>query len=131
MDPSTLTRAAGLVGGLCWLVRLVLAGGVFAGILYWLGLVLLAGALVALGASLVSRSVPWLRAVVGVAFPLLVWSVLAVFHPAASGEAVDGVFGLLAAAVCGYLLMTSRPAPRQRPAPGARVARRSAGAHSR
>ena len=55
MDLHTLARLAGLVGGLCWVARFVMdlgghGTGVVADGLYVLGLVLLAGALVAGGA---------------------------------------------------------------------------------
>ena len=126
MDPRTYARAAGLLGGLSWVVRLVLdlngsGSGTPSDLLRWAGLVLLAVALAALGASLVSRSALWLRVIVGVAFPLLVWSVLEVLHPAGDPEAVDGVFGALAAVVAAVGLLRSRPPRRRTPA----------GAHSR
>jgi hypothetical protein len=128
MDPHTLARWSGLVGGLCWLVRFVvdLAGsgtGGLADVLYWFGLVLLAVARAATGAGLVSRSAVWLRTIVAVAFPLLVWSVLEVLHPAGNPRAIDGVFGLVMVGVSAAGLRTARPAGRPRS--------RSAGAHSR
>lgn len=98
MDLHTLARTAGLVGGLCWLAGLVLelaasGAGAADAILHWAGLVLLAVALVAAGVGLVSSSAPWLRAIVAVAFPLLVWSVLEVLHPTGNPRVVDGIFG--------------------------------------
>jgi hypothetical protein len=134
MELRTVARTAGLTGGLCWAVRLVVAGGVLADALHWLGLVLLAGAMAALGVSLVSRSALWLRVIVGVAFPLLVWSVLEVMHPAASPEGVDGFFGLVVAGICARLLLRARAETRVagRRSAGARVAnRRATGAHAR
>ena len=118
MDPRTYARTAGLLGGLSWVVRFVLdlngsGTGIAADVLWWAGLVLLAVALAALGASLVSRSALWLRVIVGVAFPLLVWSVLEVLNPAGDQEAVDGIFGALAAVVAVVGLLRSRP-PRRR-----------------
>jgi hypothetical protein len=128
MDLHTLARGSGLVGGLCWLARFVLdlngsgTGGA-ADVLRWTGLVLLAVALVAMGAGLVSRSAVWLRSMVAVAFPLLVWSVLEVLHPAGDPEGIDGVFGLVAmgVAVPGLIRARSPRAGRTR----------AAGAHAR
>lgn len=126
MDLNTIARVSGLVGGLCWVARFVVeivgsgTGGV-ADILYLAGLVLIAVALFAMGAGLV-RAV-WLGAIVGVAFPLLVWSVLEVLHPAANPRGVDGVFGLLLAATAVVQIARHRPEPRER--------HRHAGAHSR
>ncbi|MCW2845094.1 MAG: hypothetical protein JWN22_3010 [Nocardioides sp.] len=128
MDLHTLARGSGLVGGLCWLARFVLdrngsgaAGAVDA--LHWAGLVLLAVALVAAGAGLVSSSATWLRAIVGVALPLLVWSVLGVVHPAGDAETIDGLFGLGMAvlSVAGLVRGRSRRGHRSR----------SVGAHAR
>ncbi|MCW2792018.1 MAG: hypothetical protein JWO76_1116 [Nocardioides sp.] len=128
MDLHTLARGSGLVGGLCWLARLVLdlngsgtPGALDA--LHWAGLALLALALVASGAGLVSSSATWLRAIVGVAFPLLVWSVLEVIHPAGDPETIDGVFGLVMALLSVAGLMRGRSRSEQRS--------RSAGAHAR
>ena len=126
MDLNTVARGSGLVGGLCWVARFVVdrvgsgTGGP-ADILYVVGLVLLAVALFAMGAGLV-RAV-WLGAIVGVAFPLLVWSVLEVLHPAANPRGVDGAFGLVVAVAAVVQLARHRPEPRER--------HRHAGAHSR
>ncbi|MCW2845395.1 MAG: hypothetical protein JWN22_3311 [Nocardioides sp.] len=128
MDLHTLARGSGLVGGLCWVARYVLdrngsgaAGAVDA--LHWTGLVLLAVALVAAGAGLVSSSATWLRAIVGVALPLLVWSVLEVVHPAGDPEAIDALFGLVMAVVSVAGLLRGRSRSERRS--------RSAGAHAR
>jgi hypothetical protein len=128
MDLHTLARASGLVGGLCWLVRFVLdlggsGSGGAADLFHGAGLVLLAVALVAMGAGLVSRSATWLRAIVGIAFPLLVWSVLEVLHPAGNAAGIDGVLGLVVALVAAAGLVRGRT--RREP----RI--RSVGAHSR
>ncbi|MFC4787190.1 hypothetical protein ACT8ZV_22125 [Nocardioides sp. MAHUQ-72] len=126
MDLRSLARLAGLVGGLCWLVRLVLdlgGSGGAAGLLHWLGLVLLAVALVGAGAALVSTSATWLRAIVAVAFPLLVWSVLEVLHDGGDPEVIDGLFGLVVAVVAAVAQARSRPEPVRRS--------RSTGAHAR
>ncbi len=120
MDLHTLTRLAGIVGGLCWLARLLLnlgghGAGSAAGALYWTGALLVAVALAGAGAALVSSSATWLRAIVGVAFPLLVWSVLGVLHNAGDPEKVDGVAGVVVAATATVVLARSRPDRDARP----------------
>jgi hypothetical protein len=90
-----LARVAGVLGGLAWVVRHV--GEVEE--LRWPGLALLAVALAAFGAGLVSRSATWLRAIVAVCFPLLVWSVVEVAHGSADDSLVDAVAGGLVALV--------------------------------
>ena len=150
MDLLTLTRLAWLVGGLCWLARMLLflaghGSGLGASGLFWVGSVLIGAGLVGAGASLVSSSATWLRVIVGVAFPLLVWSVLQVIHQAADPRAVDGVLGAVFVVLAGLALARSSgsgrpqpPAPRQRPPrPGERRrsrerrARPTRGAHAR
>ena len=127
MDLRAIARWAGLVGGLAWLTRYLLdlagAGQSILSVVYWLGLVLLFAAMASMGAGLVSSSATWLRAIVAVAFPLLVWSVLEVLHPSGNAYAIDGVFGLLAAVIAGIAIAK---APRER-----RPRTRSAGAHAR
>lgn len=126
MDLNTIARASGLVGGLCWVARFVMdlvgsgTGGI-ADVLYVAGLVFLAVALFAMGAGLVRAT--WLGAIVGVALPLLVWSVLEVLHPATNPRGIDGVFGLLVAVTAVAQIVRHRPEPRER--------HRHAGAHSR
>ena len=100
MNLRTVTSWSGVLGGLCWVVRagLALAGtdeGAPVDALHWGGLVLLALALAGHGAGLVSRSAVWLRLIVAVAFPLLVWSVLEVLHTAGDPAVVDGVLGVV------------------------------------
>lgn len=109
MDLLTLSRLAWLLGGLCWLARMLifLAGhgsGTGASALFWLGSVLIGAGLVGAGASLVSRSAGWLRMIVGVAFPLLVWSVLQVVHDVADPRTVDGVLGVAFVVLAGLAL---------------------------
>lgn len=119
MDLRLIARWAGLAGGLLWLARFVLdlAGqdGALLDVLHWVGLVLLASWLVSTGAGLVSRSATWLRAIVAVALPLLVWSVLEVLHPAGDPVAIDGVVGLVVAALAAYALLTRRPERPEKP----------------
>lgn len=125
MNLRTVPVVAGVVGGVCWLVRLVLdvAGveGVVVDVLQWAGLVLVGIALAGMGAGLVGKSELWLRAIVAVAFPLLVWSVLEVLHPAGNPAVIDGVLGVVVAAICGRRLLERRE----------REAKRPHGAHAR
>ena len=127
MDLRTITMVSGVVGGVCWLVRLVvdLAGsgdGVLVDALEWGGLVLVGVALGALGAGLVGKSELWLRAIVAVAFPLLVWSVLEVLRPAGNPAVVDGLLGVVVLATCARRLSQGD---------GPRTERRAHGAHAR
>ena len=84
---KTLIRIAGVLGGLCWLGQAAVnqydAAGAAVNALYWGGGALILVALVGLGAGLVSGA-PWLRLVVGLCVPLLVWSILSILHAEAS-----------------------------------------------
>ncbi len=91
-----VARVAGVLGGLAWVVRQ--AAGLEE--LRWPGLTLLGVALAAAGAGLVSSSAPWLRLVVAVCFPVLVWSVVEVLHGAAEDSLVDAVAGAAIALAC-------------------------------
>lgn len=127
MHLRTVARVAGIAGGICWLLRYVLdaAGsgdGTPAEALYWAGLALLFGALAGLGAQLVNKSALWLQAIVGVAFPLLVWSVLEVLDPGTDPSLVDAVFGGALLLLCLRDLLKARPQ---------RAGRRTHGAHAR
>ncbi len=130
MDLRTIARLTGVLGGLCWVVRWVLdlTGTGDDGMLdafQWVGLGLLAVSLAGYGAGLVSRSATWLRVIVAVAFPLLVWSVLEVLRDAGDAVLVDFVVGggvLLVSAV--GLARGGGPEPEDQP-------RRAHGAHSR
>lgn len=93
---TSVPRLAGVLGGLAWLVRHV--GGVDA--LRWPGLVLLAVALAGGGAALVSSSAGWLRVIVALAFPVLVWSVVEVLHDSGDDTLVDALAGTVVAVAC-------------------------------
>jgi hypothetical protein len=113
----TLACVAALLGGLAWVGRAVVADAPVA--LLWAGVVLVALALSAAGASLVSRGASWLRAIVAVAFPALVLSVYSAVREAADPVTVDAVAGVVTALVAvGFWLLAPRPA-------------RSRGAHAR
>ena len=110
MTMRLVAAAAAAAGGLCWAVRWAadLAGGSpgWAGVAYWAGLVLLGVALGGVGAGLVRAA--WLQAVVGVAFPLLVWSVYAVIRGDGDATGLDGVLGTVALLTGAGILLAHR-----------------------
>src|ERR1700752_1571519 len=83
-----------LTGGLLWVGRLVL--GDEPAVLFWAGLALLALALAAAGASLVTKGTWWLRLIVAVALPALVLSLYSGIRTMADTVVVDAVAGALA-----------------------------------
>jgi hypothetical protein len=99
-------------------------GGEVGDSLYWAGLVLLLVGLCGLGAALVSKGAVWLRVIVGVAFPLLVWSVVEVLHASGDPVVIDAVFGVLIGVTCVLALRRQRDGKERPP-------RRHAGAHAR
>lgn len=115
--PSAL---AGLLGGACWVVRTFADSD----LLRWAGLVLLGLCLMGVGAEMVKAV--WLRALVAVAFPVLVWSVLEVLHDSSSAEDahVDAVAGGVVALVALAALARART---RRPT----RERRTTGSHAR
>jgi hypothetical protein len=123
MNIRTLARVCGLLGGACWVVRLV-RGGEPADPLYWVGLALLFVGMFGLGTLLVSKGAVWLQVIVGIAFPLLVWSVVEVVHAAGDPVVIDAVVGVAIAGVCLLALGRSHGGDQQPP-------RRHAGAHAR
>lgn len=100
---------AGLLGGLCW----VIDGFATLAVLHWIGLVLLGLALAGAGAGLVSTSATWLRLIVGVALPVLAWSVLEVAHDSGDPVRIDAVLGGTAVviALLGLARVRSRRVP--------------------
>jgi hypothetical protein len=128
MNLRVLARVSGLLGGACWVARMVLDRGGSAGAvidaLHWAGLVLLFIALFGLGTTLVSKGAVWLQGIVGIAFPLLVWSVVEVVHRAGDPVLIDAVVGVLIAGVA--LLAFGRSGGGDERPP-----RRHAGAHAR
>lgn len=105
MNLRALAASSGLLGGLCWVVRWVADLG---GVTYVAGLVLLGLALAGVGAGLVSSSATWLRIIVAVAFPALVWSVYAVVRGEDEWVALDGVIGVVATALSVVGLVLAR-----------------------
>lgn len=129
MNLRVLSAAAGLLGGACWVARwgTDLAGDVpaWADGAYWAGLGLLGVALAGIGAGLVSSSAAWLRVIVAVAFPLLVWSVYQVVKGAGDDLRLDGILGVVAIVGSAVMLLRVRGARPDREQP-----RRSHGSHS-
>jgi len=108
----TLVRIAGVVGGLCWLGQAAVnqydAAAAVVNALYWGGAALVLVALVGLGMGLVSGA-RWLRILVGLCVPLLVWSILEILHEETSDNVVDGGFGLALALFCAASLLGGAP----------------------
>ncbi len=100
------------------------SGGGTVDALYWAGLALLFVALFGLGTALVNKGAVWLQVIVGIAFPLLVWSVVEVVHSAGDPVVIDAVVGVLIAGVSLLALGQSRGGDEKPP-------RRHAGAHAR
>ena len=98
MSLRVLAAAVGVLGGGCWIARWAAGDPAWGGAAHWAGLVLLALALAVVGAGLVSRSALWLRVIVAVAFPALVWSVYTVVRGSGDGVGLDGVVGAVAVA---------------------------------
>ena len=114
MDVRALGPVAGLLGGLCWVVRwladAVGTTGGWSDSLHWAGLGLLLVALAVVGAGLVSRSALWLRLIVAAAFPLLVWSIFSVVRGEGDAIVLEGAIGLLAVLVATGLVLAGRRA---------------------
>lgn len=128
MNLRALAAIAGLLGALCWVARWVVTAAsdepTWSTPAYVAGLALLGVALAGVGAGLVSSSAPWLRVLVAVAFPALVWSVYSVVKGEGTAVTLDGVIGAVAVvlAIIGVVLERRR----------AKAARgRRAGSHAR
>ncbi len=125
MSLPVLARVAGLLGGVCWVLRAVLeeldAAPAAIDALHWGGLALIALALVGLGAELVSSSATWLRVIVAICVPLLVGSVLEALRQGVADRWVAGGFGVLLAVYCAVGLARAR----------ARRTRRTHGSHAK
>ncbi len=103
--PSHLT---GLLGGLCLVLRWLVDLGSWEDPVRWVGLGLLALALAALGAGLVSSSAWGLRVFVAVAFPLLVWSLLSAVRGTGDATGLEGALGLVALVASGAAVVAAR-----------------------
>jgi hypothetical protein len=120
MSTKTLVRIAGVLGGLSWLGQVAVndydAASDAANALYWGGAALIVVALVGLGAGLVSGAA-WLRLVVGLCVPLLVWSIVEILHAETSDDIVDGGLGLALALICAAALLGDDGSSDDEPAP--------------
>jgi hypothetical protein len=130
VTPTTLARVAGVLGGLCWVLRAVLddgsgSEGLVNGLHYG-GLALLVIALLGIGAGLVS-GLAALRVVVAVCLVALAWAVLEFLHQQYADRGVDGVLGGLVALYCALGLLRRGA---RRPAGEPRQERRGSGSHA-
>ncbi len=103
VSPTSLSRLAGILGGLCWIGRAVLDDGegptsVIDGLHYG-GLALLVIALLGIGGGLVSGLVA-LRLVVAICVVALAAAVVSFLHQQYSDRAVDGILGGLMVFYC-------------------------------
>ncbi len=96
MSLRVLAAVVGVLGGGCWVARWLADDPGWGAAAHWAGVVLLALALAVVGAGLVSRSAVWLRLIVAVAFPALMWSVYAVVRGTGDSVVLDGVVGAIA-----------------------------------
>jgi hypothetical protein len=116
LDLRRSAQAAGLVGGIAWVVAYFLPHDprtALGTLLLWLGLLLLSLALIGLGLLLVKSDVLPLRAFVALALPTLVWGVFAIVRDAASDQPlVDAVFGAVVGLISGLQLVRRRSQPR-------------------
>jgi hypothetical protein len=129
VTPTTLVRLAGVLGGLCWVLRAILDDGdgseALINALHYGGMALLALALLGIGAGLVSGLVA-LRIVVAVCLLALAWAVLEFLHQQYDDRVVDGVVGALLAAYC----LTGLLVRRRHGGGGPPRPRRSSGSHA-
>jgi hypothetical protein len=129
VTPTTLVRLAGVLGGLCWVLRAILDDGdgseALINALHYGGMALLALALLGIGAGLVSGLVA-LRIVVAVCLLALAWAVLEFLHQQYDDRVVDGVVGALLAAYC----LTGLLVRRRHGGGGSPRPRRSSGSHA-
>jgi hypothetical protein len=94
LDLRRTAQLSGLTGGVLWVVAAFAGDGAAAGVLLWVGGLLLTVALAGLGLLLVKSDVVPLRVFVGLALPTLVWGVVALVRGSAvSASVVDVVFG--------------------------------------
>jgi hypothetical protein len=109
VTPPALIRLAGVLGGLCWVLRAVLDDGgasePLVNALHYGGLALIVIALLGIGAGLVS-GLAALRVVVAICLVALGWAVLEFLHQQYADRGVDGVLGGLLAAYCLVGLVT-------------------------
>lgn len=107
MSPRLAAVASAMIGGGLWIFRWVAEAPVA---VHWVGLVLVALALVPVGARLVSGVAP-LRVVVAVALPLLVATLVELVRPASDAGGVGALLGVVTVVVAvGAMAATAQPA---------------------
>jgi hypothetical protein len=111
VSPTSLSRIAGILGGLCWIGRAVLDDGdgptsLIDGLHYG-GLALLVIALLGIGAGLVSGLVA-LRVVVAICLVALAAAVVSFLHHQYADRSVDGILGGLMVVYCAVGLLARR-----------------------
>jgi hypothetical protein len=115
VSPTSLSRIAGILGGLCWIGRAILDNGdgptsVIDGLHYG-GLALLVLALLGIGGGLVSGLVA-LRVVVAICLVALAAAVVSFLHQQYTDRSVDGILGGLMVFYCIVgILVRRRRAP--------------------
>jgi hypothetical protein len=128
---TTLARAAGILGGLCWMGRAILDTGdgpaAVINALHYGGLGLLVIALLGIGAGLVSGLVA-LRVVVAICLVALAAAVVSFLHQQYSDRSVDGILGGLMVVYCVIGILARRS--KQREEGGSREPHRSRGSHA-
>jgi len=125
VSPTSLSRIAGILGGLCWIGRALLDNGSGPAsaidALHYGGLALLVLALLGIGAGLVSGLVA-LRVLVAVCVVALAAAVVSFLHQQYTDRSVDGIMGGLMVAYCVVGILARRSADREQ--------ERSAGSHA-
>ena len=110
--PRSIALTAGLLGGICWVLRLFLDADPLA----WAGSGLLLVAAGLLGAGM-SR-LPWLAAISGLGAAALWWSLVELLRDLAEVRLIEGVLGAAVSLVVGLAVLASGrgsdPAPQAR-----------------
>ncbi|MDP3891689.1 hypothetical protein [Nocardioides sp.] len=124
MSPRVIASLLGLAGGAAWVVGFLLERGgtardeVSVQALSWTGLCLLAVAAFAAGVALVRTAPVWLRLIVGLGVPLLVWAVVETVRQSAGDAVTEGIVGVLVFGLSLLTLARAGARPRSRDASG-------------
>jgi hypothetical protein len=132
MTPTSLTRVAGVLGGVAWLAGAVVdrtdGAEALVNTLHWGGSALILIALLGIGAGLVSGLLA-LRVVVAACLAALAWAVVEWLHSALPDPYVDGAAGVVLALYCLASLRRRRRLAREHVGPRTTRARRT-GSHA-
>lgn len=112
MTVRQLGGALGVLGGLVWLARWLLAPAEgTADIMRYAGLVLVLLGLVCVGLTLVKGQALWLDIVVGFAAPALFWAIYEAIRSEVAGQALlfHGILGILWLLVGAALIVKGKP----------------------